>query len=122
MGAGHKGYLSLRLVKLFHQIEEFFFVVIRGHAGQVFEAENHVAEVRAAPIGGVSEGHAKLCHTGGKGHVFAHRREEGRIGHGVRQALTGSAIGFFVSRSEEHTSELQSRINLVCRLLLEKKK
>ena len=26
------------------------------------------------------------------------------------------------SRSEEHTSELQSRENLVCRLLLEKKK
>src|SRR5690606_24448563 len=29
---------------------------------------------------------------------------------------------FFLSRSEEHTSELQSRENLVCRLLLEKKK
>src|SRR5690606_16365891 len=28
----------------------------------------------------------------------------------------------FVPRSEEHTSELQSRENLVCRLLLEKKK
>src|SRR5690606_40348232 len=28
----------------------------------------------------------------------------------------------FVDRSEEHTSELQSRENLVCRLLLEKKK
>src|SRR5690606_40350746 len=28
----------------------------------------------------------------------------------------------FVLRSEEHTSELQSRENLVCRLLLEKKK
>src|SRR5690606_41804876 len=28
----------------------------------------------------------------------------------------------FVVRSEEHTSELQSRENLVCRLLLEKKK
>ena len=27
-----------------------------------------------------------------------------------------------IQRSEEHTSELQSRINLVCRLLLEKKK
>src|SRR5687768_17879397 len=27
-----------------------------------------------------------------------------------------------VSRSEEHTSELQSRLHLVCRLLLEKKK
>src|SRR2546426_4636272 len=34
-------------------------------------------------------------------------------------------FGFFVSlvsRSEEHTSELQSPCNLVCRLLLEKKK
>src|SRR5688572_33023602 len=28
----------------------------------------------------------------------------------------------FVTRSEEHTSELQSQSNLVCRLLLEKKK
>src|SRR5699024_11239701 len=28
----------------------------------------------------------------------------------------------FVQRSEEHTSELQSRFDLVCRLLLEKKK
>src|SRR5438105_9439517 len=27
-----------------------------------------------------------------------------------------------VTRSEEHTSELQSRVDLVCRLLLEKKK
>src|SRR5260370_26321288 len=27
-----------------------------------------------------------------------------------------------VARSEEHTSELQSHLNLVCRLLLEKKK
>src|SRR5699024_11824668 len=28
----------------------------------------------------------------------------------------------FIDRSEEHTSELQSRFDLVCRLLLEKKK
>jgi len=27
-----------------------------------------------------------------------------------------------IARSEEHTSELQSRLHLVCRLLLEKKK
>src|SRR5260370_560659 len=31
-------------------------------------------------------------------------------------------IGLAVVRSEEHTSELQSHLNLVCRLLLEKKK
>src|SRR5438105_11423581 len=34
-----------------------------------------------------------------------------------RPALTARAF-----RSEEHTSELQSRVDLVCRLLLEKKK
>src|SRR5688572_25170117 len=33
-----------------------------------------------------------------------------------------SAAGAFIGRSEEHTSELQSQSNLVCRLLLEKKK
>src|SRR5207302_5859576 len=31
-------------------------------------------------------------------------------------------LGFTINRSEEHTSELQSRENLVCRLLLEKRK
>src|SRR2546427_4826313 len=33
----------------------------------------------------------------------------------------GTIIGVTASRSEEHTSELQSQSNLVCRLLLEKK-
>src|SRR3989449_7801267 len=32
------------------------------------------------------------------------------------------AVRFLDARSEEHTSELQSRLHLVCRLLLEKKK
>src|SRR5207247_7165902 len=31
------------------------------------------------------------------------------------------SIPVFANRSEEHTSELQSRVDLVCRLLLEKK-
>src|SRR2546429_4560983 len=33
-----------------------------------------------------------------------------------------SSPGIPILRSEEHTSELQSRLHLVCRLLLEKKK
>src|SRR5690349_22106012 len=33
-----------------------------------------------------------------------------------------NVLGVIVKRSEEHTSELQSRRDLVCRLLLEKKK
>src|SRR2546422_6866504 len=48
----------------------------------------------------------------------------------IRRALSvvrGSAAGLTFRhvgdiRSEEHTSELQSRLHLVCRLLLEKKK
>src|SRR2546422_1930434 len=33
-----------------------------------------------------------------------------------------AAVAVSTTRSEEHTSELQSRLHLVCRLLLEKKK
>src|SRR2546430_7185951 len=39
-----------------------------------------------------------------------------------RRTLTISESARTNSRSEEHTSELQSQSNLVCRLLLEKKK
>src|SRR5699024_11798407 len=39
-----------------------------------------------------------------------------------RSALAEHLRSHGVTRSEEHTSELQSRFDLVCRLLLEKKK
>src|SRR5260370_31205291 len=44
--------------------------------------------------------------------------------HGLNQFATGNWFNpcAFAFRSEEHTSELQSHLNLVCRLLLEKKK
>src|SRR2546422_11712836 len=48
------------------------------------------------------------------------------VGEGVRLTLTLGAPDACSrrakGRSEEHTSELQSRLHLVCRLLLEKKK
>src|SRR2546430_9403519 len=47
------------------------------------------------------------------------------IWHGVGVTANGFAVRFDqggAKRSEEHTSELQSQSNLVCRLLLEKKK
>src|SRR2546426_7259502 len=48
---------------------------------------------------------------------YVQRRVPCRLGRAARRwASTGS------NRSEEHTSELQSPCNLVCRLLLEKKK
>src|SRR2546422_8531293 len=38
------------------------------------------------------------------------------------QLCSAKTLSRSVMRSEEHTSELQSRLHLVCRLLLEKKK
>src|SRR5690242_21425299 len=40
---------------------------------------------------------------------------------GIIAAWSFIFIGVIRERSEEHTSELQSHVNLVCRLLLEKK-
>src|SRR2546427_8104126 len=52
------------------------------------------------------------------------KSREGALG--LTQVLPSTARlyepGLTTSRSEEHTSELQSQSNLVCRLLLEKKK
>src|SRR5260221_10894300 len=44
-----------------------------------------------------------------------------RIRSGCSSATAASADGWLQHRSEEHTSELQSHSDLVCRLLLEKK-
>src|SRR2546422_8576548 len=46
--------------------------------------------------------------------------DEAPLGAQVPQGM--QALHEVVARSEEHTSELQSRLHLVCRLLLEKKK
>src|SRR3712207_7624820 len=43
-------------------------------------------------------------------------------GHGEALRVAVEGEGLVEERSEEHTSELQSRQYLVCRLLLEKKK
>src|SRR2546421_7579691 len=43
-------------------------------------------------------------------------------GNTLRRDRTSSRRTALAGRSEEHTSELQSRSDLVCRLLLEKKK
>src|SRR6266480_148007 len=50
------------------------------------------------------------------------RRYPGRatLGRSIERLAGGLAA--YLGRSEEHTSELQSHVNLVCRLLLEKKK
>src|SRR5256886_12025580 len=85
---------------------------------------------------------AAVCDVCGKGPVFgnnvsfSHRRTRRRWNPNIQRRRTtvgGTSkrvnvctscikAGKITRRSEEHTSELQSQSNLVCRLLLEKKK
>src|SRR2546429_3637547 len=56
--------------------------------------------------------------------ILVNERSSRASGSGLRiiDNLIGGNIADMPLRSEEHTSELQSRLHLVCRLLLEKKK
>src|SRR5947209_10663924 len=68
--------------------------------------------------------HDLACFVQGRGVVagVVHRADRGVVGKPVRRDQVAAAHRHGVKRSEEHTSELQSRQYLVCRLLLEKKK
>src|SRR5256885_12539947 len=72
----------------------------------------------ALPIYGAQRGAEQRAAQHAPGHG-AHARAQLRIVGAVGAAAHRERAG---QRSEEHTSELQSPCNLVCRLLLEKKK
>src|SRR5207249_8153467 len=77
--------------------------------------ENSVSRRRDARLG------PSTC-LGGSGDAVAHLTRDEMQRSGPRAAWTGPLARGGYKRSEEHTSELQSRFDLVCRLLLEKKK
>src|SRR4051812_28428058 len=91
-----------------------------------------LAALREAPVppGDAVFVPAGVAHAIGQGLLIVELQEPSDMsvlvewqGHGVSgegEATLG--LGWEVARSEEHTSELQSHVNLVCRLLLEKKK
>src|SRR2546422_2879563 len=57
----------------------------------------------------------------GARHVIHVARAGAQRGEGRAESLSRKTAREIRRRSEEHTSELQSRLHLVCRLLLEKK-
>src|SRR5205807_8140008 len=71
----------------------------------------------ALPIYSGCEGTRREEQKGRRG-ISGREQEEGRGGEACRAGYSTRSS----KRSEEHTSELQSPCNLVCRLLLEKKK
>src|SRR2546422_3979028 len=72
-----------------------------------------------------SGGHTLIAAPTGSGKTLAAflASLDGLFREGLAGTLANETRVVYVSpRSEEHTSELQSRLHLVCRLLLEKKK
>src|SRR3989475_4068192 len=89
----------------------FFFLMIRRPPRStlfpyttLFRSER-LQDGEAGEDGAVGVDHPKAVPGADRVHEVAHAR-----------------VGLVRDRSEEHTSELQSQSNLVCRLLLEKKK
>src|SRR5206468_4561577 len=71
---------------------------------------------------GRAQGELDLALADLRAQPLRHRHAEPRIGRSWMSARPRHFAAYFATRSEEHTSELQSRSDLVCRLLLEKKK
>src|SRR2546422_7054537 len=65
----------------------------------------------------------RTCHQRGLALKCSHHPQPSIRPSSLRSCITlDPTADPSVGRSEEHTSELQSRLHLVCRLLLEKKK
>src|SRR5688572_31702753 len=103
----------------------FLYQLSLGAGGQAFIFAHGLVPSEFSPITLISSMflHGGLMHFGGNMlylWIFGDNVED-RMGHGrfvVFYLMCGIAAAV---RSEEHTSELQSQSNLVCRLLLEKK-
>src|SRR3989454_1811746 len=120
---GRKGILGIVLLVL----------VAAGLVGSHMLVSSRKPTVSAAPACPTNHERALACYEQYYGSIVAHqgvpeafaalKQQYGRdpdVQH-LCHALT-HVIGQAAARSEEHTSELQSPCNLVCRLLLEKKK
>src|SRR2546422_4809366 len=104
----------------------FFFLIIRRPPRSTLfpyttlfrSAHVHTdGERRSAPAGGA----ATLSHGRGQARGSDRSGQPGRGSLRLRAAHAERPQRPVLHRSEEHTSELQSRLHLVCRLLLEKK-
>src|SRR5207237_8018569 len=76
----------------------------------------------ALPISRRAGGHCRWGEGSRKGHGTSDAQVQGPGGRSGSPACRPPGPKTWASRSEEHTSELQSHLNLVCRLLLAKKK
>src|SRR5690606_40170574 len=87
----------------------------------LFRSRRRIAQNIAAPAGKEIE-IAVALRVPNEGAFATHQTDgvAGVVGNHVLVEQFDRLLGGAMVRSEEHTSELQSRENLVCRLLLEK--
>src|SRR3989339_2251756 len=88
--------------------------IIGGSGMCSFRELKIVAETRPETKYGLPSDTISICELGNELVAFLPR-------HGSKHTIAPHKVPY-KARSEEHTSELQSLTNLVCRLLLEKKK
>src|SRR2546422_5710833 len=92
------------------------------HATNVYDAD-HVAILLAEQGHRARRDRVFIGHLAGLDRqILPHVRIDLGFDGGELVALDRAVMAEIEPRSEEHTSELQSRLHLVCRLLLEKKK
>src|SRR3712207_7234047 len=102
----------------FHFVIVFFLMIRRPPRSTLFP---YTTLFRSKSANGLFDPPAHMSETAFRLKLgdWSVREEKGRH---VLRATMGDDLVFEAQRSEEHTSELQSRQYLVCRLLLEKKK
>src|SRR5438094_6701617 len=124
IGRSGRGTISERQHSRHFLAAQFFYHPVRSFLGRLEVRGNGLIAPGifqfVAAIGDVNELDAQFARRFLKAPrlVAQFRREEQQAFGGVIGCQTRS----FEERSEEHTSELQSPYDLVCRLLLEKKK
>src|SRR4051812_17356532 len=87
------------------------------HADRGFIDVDHPVPIYVAADGPLA---LKAAGAYGDGRVCSHNQTRARLQKSLETMQQGAGL-VVRARSEEHTSELQSHVNLVCRLLLEKK-
>src|SRR2546422_5467284 len=106
---------------------------VRGRITKSIRSLGCAADIPARPKRKFSPSVAPRCNCAHAAFLFLSCLNDRRIPRQTLANDTRSAVGGVLYldsnlrrrnwyRSEEHTSELQSRLHLVCRLLLEKKK
>src|SRR5437868_11271820 len=101
--------ISFMFIYIFCQVLAFFFFFFSSRRRHTRSKRDWSSDVCSSDLDDLARAHTRRAAAGGRDHLVHDGGDP--VGSGSR-----------FRRSEEHTSELQSRFDLVCRLLLEKKK